>query len=80
MIVKVDKAKYEIHKAAGTLDRYRGILIASELDHRGYDINYQIAITMDRDTKPEEYARYQEIREEVKAYIDAQIAEIDQGG
>lgn len=77
MIVKIDKAKYELHKAAGTLKKYRGTLIAAELEHRGYDINDQIAIGFDEETKPEEYARYQEVREEVKAYIDAQIADLE---
>ena len=77
MPIQIDKVKYQIHKASGTLERYRGQLIANELSHRGYDINYQIAIGFDKDLKPEEYARYQNVRTEVKAQVDAQFAEME---
>ena len=79
-MVQVDKVKYQIHKASGTLERYRGSLIANELYSRGYDINYQIAIGFDKDTKPEEYAHYQSVRAECKALVDKRFAEIEQGG
>lgn len=74
----IDKVKYQIHKASGTLEKYRGQLIADELNHRGYDINYQIAIGFDKDIKPEEYNAYQSIRAECKALVDGWFAEMEQ--
>ena len=73
----IDRVKYEIHKASGTLERYRGLLIAEELNALGYDINYQIAIGFDKDTKPEEYNAYQAIRAQCKARVDGWFAEME---
>ena len=73
----IDRVKYEIHKASGTLERYRGMLVADELNHEGYDINYQIAIGFDKDTKPEEYNTYQAIRARCKVRVDGWFAEME---
>lgn len=73
----IDKVKYEIHKSSGTLERYRGNLVAAELNKRGYDINYQIAIGFDKDTKPVEYAAYQRVRAECKDIVDGWFAEME---
>lgn len=69
-MITFNKADYEMHKASGTLERYRGVLVASELNHRGFDLNYQIAIGFDQYIKPEEHAAYQSIRAEVKRKVD----------
>lgn len=69
-MITFNKADYEMHKASGTLDRYRGVLVGSELDHLGFDFNYQIGIGFDQDTKPEEYAAFQSIRAKVKRKVD----------
>ena len=75
--IKIDKIAYQSHKASGTLERYRGHWIAVELNNRGYDINYQIAIGFDKEEKPEEYAAYQAARADVKKYIDSLFAQIE---
>lgn len=77
METKVDKIAYQTYKASGKLERYRGQLIANELNYRGYDINYQIAIGFDKEEKPEEYAAYQAVRAEVKEYIDVLFEQME---
>lgn len=69
-MITFNKADYEMHKASGTLERYRGVLVGSELERRGFDFNYQIGIGFDQHKKPKEYAAFQSIREEVKKKVD----------
>ena len=73
----MDKIKYQIHKANGTLDVLRGDEISRRLRGRGYPISAQIAILYDKDTKPAEYRTYQAIRAEVKAEVDAEMARFE---
>jgi hypothetical protein len=76
--ITLSEIAYKSHKASGTLERYRGSLIANELRNRGYDINYQIAIGFDKDTKPEKYAHFQSVRAECTALVDKRFAEMEQ--
>ena len=68
----IDKVQYEIAKASGTLDLLRGDEI-SRLIRTKYPLSAQIAILMDRDSKPSEYAEYQAFRAECKAKVDAEM-------
>ena len=72
----IDRVKYEIHKASGTLDRYRASLIEREIGKR-YSLGAEIALTNDKDTKPKEYAEYQAYRAECKARVDGWFAEME---
>lgn len=72
----IDRNKYILAKANGIEDRFRG----DEISHRiakEYPMSAQIALLMDRDSKPTEYAAYQELRRKVKDEVDADIAEIE---
>ena len=75
----IDKVKYEIHKASGTLDKYRASLIEREIGKR-YSLGAEMALTNDKDIKPKEYAEYQIYRAECKALVDGWLAEMEQGG
>ena len=68
----MEKARYLIHKKNGSVERLRGEEI-SRLIGKKYPFSAQIALVMDKDTKPEEYAEYQKFREECKAQVDAQL-------
>ena len=72
----IDKVKYEIHKASGTLKPYRASLIEAEIGKR-YTIGAEIALTNDKTTKPTEYAEYQAYRAECKALVDKEMAELE---
>jgi hypothetical protein len=71
----MDKKRYLIHKANGTLERFRGDEI-SRLIRKKYPLSAQIALLMDRDTKPEEFKEYQAYRQECKEKVDAEIEKI----
>ena len=73
----MDKAKYLLAKANGLLEELRGDEIDKRLRKRGYTHSKQIAIAFDKDTKPDEYEAYQALRAEVKAEVDADMAELE---
>lgn len=75
----IDKVKYQIHKASGTLKQYRASLIEREIGKR-YSLGAEIALTNDRYIKPTEYAEYQAYRAECKARVDGWFTEMEQGG
>jgi hypothetical protein len=72
----IDKVKYELAKASGTLELVRGDEI-SRLIRTKYPLSAQIAILMDRDAKPVEYEAYQAFRAECKAKVDAEIEDME---
>ena len=72
----IDKVKYEIHKASGTLKQYRASLIEAEIGKR-YTIGAEIALTNDKDIKPTEYAEYQAYRAECKAKVDEELEKLE---
>ena len=72
----MDKVKYELAKANGTIELLRGDMI-SALIRKRYPLSAQIAILMDRDAKPGEYEAYQAFRAECKANVDAEIEDME---
>ena len=72
----IDRNKYLLAKANGILDRFRGDIISRRIA-KVYPVNAQIAILMDKDTKPTEWAEYQAFRAKVKAEVDAEIADLE---
>lgn len=67
------KEDYEIAKENGLEERFRG----DEISYRiGLEVplSEQIAILMDEDIKPEKHAAFQELRSQIKAEVDAEIA------
>lgn len=73
----IDLIKYKIHKASGTLHRYRSDLIAARLKNKGYYLNDQVAILMDRDKKPDEFEAYQAVRARIKAELDKEFEALE---
>lgn len=72
----ITRQVYEHSKANGTLELIRGDEI-SRLIRTRYPLSAQIAILMDRDTKPAEFAAYQAFRAECKAKVDAELARLE---
>ena len=68
----IDKNKYILAKANGLEERFRGDEISRRIAKK-YPLSAQIALLMDKDEKPEEWATYQAFRERVKAEVDAEI-------
>ena len=69
----MDKKRYLIHKASGSLERFRGDEI-SRLIRQKYPLSAQIALLMDKETKTQEFEAYQAFRAECKAEVDAAFA------
>ena len=72
----ITRQVYEQSKASDTLELIRGDEI-SRLIRARYPLSAQIAILMDRDTKPAEFAAYQAFRAECKAKVDAELARLE---
>ena len=72
----ITRQVYEQSKASGTLELIRGDEI-SRLIRARYPLSAQIAILMDRDTKPAEFEAYQAFRADCKAKVDAELAELE---
>lgn len=67
--VNVDLIRYRIHRASGTLDRYKSDLVG-ELIGREYTLNDEIALIRQKEEKPEKYAEY-------SAYADACVEAVN---
>lgn len=72
----MDKAKYLIAKKNGKLEKLRSDEIARRISAK-YSFNDQIAILMDKDTKPAEWNAYQDFRAKVKDDVDREFAEFE---
>jgi len=72
----VDRDKYELAKTNGVLEKLRGDEISRRISKR-YPLSAQIALLMDKDEKPEEWATYQTFRASVKAEVDAELAQLE---
>lgn len=70
-----NKENYEVAKANGLADRFRGDEISRRIA-KEYPLSAQIALLMDKDIKPEEWAEYQVFRDKVKSEVDAEITAI----
>lgn len=70
------KTKYLLAKKNGRDEQFRGDEISRRIAKR-YPLSAQIALLMDKDTKPFEFAEYQTYRAECKAEVDALIAEAE---
>lgn len=75
----MDKEKYLLAKANGLEDRFRGDEISRRIA-KEYPLSAQIALLMDKDIKPNEWAEYQAFREKVKNEVDAEIIAISDNG
>lgn len=72
----ITKDEYEQAKANGFEERYRGDEISRRISKK-YPLSAQIAILMDRESKPSEWEAYQAFRSAVKAEVDAEIATLE---
>ena len=73
----IDKAKYLIAKKNGKLDKFRSDEISRRISAK-YSFSDQIAILMDKDTKPDEWNAYQEYRAKVKAEVDNELSAFEE--
>lgn len=72
------KEKYLLAKLNEMEEFCRGDEISRRIA-KIYPLSAQVALLMDKDSKPEEFAKYQAFREAVKAKVDAEISEIESG-
>lgn len=79
MQIQIDKVKYQIHKASGTLERYKSHLVGALIGQK-YDINDQIGLLRQQYTKPEEFVAFNEFANDCVATVNKWFAEIEQGG
>ena len=76
MPIQIDKVKYQIHKASGTLERYKSDLVGALIWQR-YNINDQIGLLRQKDTKPEEHAKFDAFANECVATVNGWFAEME---
>lgn len=76
MPIQIDKEKYQIHKASGTLERYKGDLVGALISQR-YSINDQIGLIRQQVTKSEEYAEFNRYANECVATVNGWFAEME---
>lgn len=79
MIIQIDKVKYQIHKASGTLEKYKSDLVGALIGQR-YSINDQIGLLRQQDTKADEYAAFNAFANECVAKVNAWFDEMEKGG
>ena len=72
----INRDDYESAKANGLEERFRGAEISRRISHI-VPISDQIALIQDKDDKPEKYAKYQALRAQIKAEVDAEIEYIE---
>ena len=77
MQIQINKIKYEIHRASGTLDRYKSDLVSALIEAGGYNINDQIGLLRQQSTKPEEFAVFTAFADECVATVDKWFAEME---
>ena len=70
------KTKYLLAKKNGRAEQFRGDEISRRIAKR-YPLSAQIALLMDKDAKPFEFAEYQTFRAKCKEEVDALIAEAE---
>ena len=68
----MEKIKWEMAKKNGLAERYRGDEISKRIADK-YNVNDQLALLMDKDSKPDEWNAYQDFRAKVKDEVDAEI-------
>lgn len=76
----MDKAKYELAKKNGKVEKLRSGEISKRISVK-YSPSDQIAIVMDNllGIKHDEWNAYQEFRAKVKAEVDKEFAELEEG-
>ena len=67
-----NKENYECAKQNGVLEKFRGDEISRRIA-KEVPLSEQIAILMDKDTKPEKFAKYQTLRMKVIVSVDEDI-------
>ena len=73
----IDKAKYLLAKKNGKVEKLRSDEISKRISVK-YSPSDQIAIIMDKDTKPDEWTAYQEFRANVKAEVDKELSALEE--
>lgn len=75
-MITINKAKYQIHKASGTLERYKGDLVGVLIGKK-YSINDQIGLIRQQDTKADEYNAFNAYANECVAKVNAMFADME---
>lgn len=71
----IERYKYILADKNGLLERLRGDEISRRIA-KEYPLSAQIALLMDKDSKTEEWEKYQAFRQKIKAEVDAEIEEV----
>lgn len=69
------KEKYLLAKKNGKEERFRGDEISRRIAEK-YPLSAQIALLMDKDSKPKEWEEYQAFRASIKSEVDGEISTI----
>lgn len=76
MPIQIDKVKYQIHKASGTLERYKGELVGALISKK-YSINDQIGLLRQQYTKFEEFNAFNEFANDCVATVNGWFANME---
>ena len=76
MPIQIDKVKYQIHKASGTLERYKGALVGALISQK-YSINDQIGLLRQQYTKLEEFNEFNEFANDCVATVNGWFANME---
>ena len=74
----IDRDKYLLAKQNGLIERLRGDEISRRIA-KVYPLSAQIALLMDKDSKPKEWEDYQSFRSKIKAEVDVEIEQLEEG-
>ena len=77
MQVKIDKIAYQTHKASGTLEQYKSYRVGALISQQ-YDINDQIGLLRQKDTKSEKYAAFNSFADECVALVNTWFIEMEE--
>lgn len=74
--VYVDPVQYKIHRASGTLDRFKSDLVGDLIGKR-YTLYDEIALSRQKEEKPEKYAVYDAYADACVEAVNAEFARLE---
>lgn len=72
MDYRFNKENYELAKKNNDSERFRGDEISRRISKK-YPLSAQIALLMDKSSKPDEWGEYQAFRADIKQGVDSEI-------
>ena len=74
--VYIDPVKYQVHRASGTLDKYKSDLVG-ELVGRVYTPNDETALLRQKEKKPAKFAEYDAYADACVEAVNAEFARLE---